>query len=238
MEIILISLLTFVAAFVGTLSGFGLSTIMLPVMVLTLPFPIALLFVGIIHFFSDLWKVMLFREGLNWKLLAYFGIPGMLASFLGAQVALTSPQDMLVKFLGVLLVCYVVFITFDPEFKLPENSLTSAIGGVLSGIMAGIFGTGGAIRGAFLSAFELPKHIYIFSTGALGMAIDTTRMIGYLSGGITLSKTLMLGLLVYIPISLIAAEIAKKYVDSIPQNKFRAAVSVFLFFIGIRLLTQ
>lgn len=238
MQIILISLLTFAAAFVGTLSGFGLSTIMLPIMVLFLPLPVALLFVGIIHFFSDLWKVVLFKKGLKWKLLLTFGLPGIITGFMGAKIVLSTPQDTLVKILGALLISYVIFIIFDPEFKLPENPVVSGIGGILSGLMAGIFGTGGAIRGAILSAFELPKVEYLFASGAIGILIDTSRIFTYIAGGVKLPAIFAWGFLVYIPVSLIAAETAKKLIDKIPQNKFKYVVSVFLFLVGARLLTQ
>jgi hypothetical protein len=36
---------------------------MIPVMVLFVPPPMALLFVGIVHLFGDIWKVLLFNRG-------------------------------------------------------------------------------------------------------------------------------------------------------------------------------
>mgnify|MGYP001577355496 CR=1 FL=1 len=53
---------------VGTATGFGTSTIMIPVMVLYAPLSVALLFVGTIHLCGDIWKVLLFRQGFDWKL--------------------------------------------------------------------------------------------------------------------------------------------------------------------------
>lgn len=46
-QIVLLILLTLVAAGVGTLSGFGTLTIMVPVLTLFFPLPVALLFVGL-----------------------------------------------------------------------------------------------------------------------------------------------------------------------------------------------
>jgi len=57
-------------------------------MVLFVPFPIALLFVGIIHLCGDVWKVLLFRRGFDWKLILAFGFSGIAASFLGASLSL------------------------------------------------------------------------------------------------------------------------------------------------------
>src|SRR3989344_6373676 len=170
-EIILISLLTLFASFVGTLTGFGSSTVMVPVVVFFFPLPITLLFVGILHLFNDLWKVILFKHGTRWKLLLTFVIPGVFASFIGAKIALTSPPETLSKVLGLVLVGYVFLISFNPKFRLPKNSLSATTGGTLSGLMAGIFGVGGPVRTMFLSAFNFPKHIFLFTSGAIGVLI-------------------------------------------------------------------
>ena len=73
-------LLTLISATVGTMTGFGTSTIMVPTLALFLPLPQVLLFVGIIHWFGNVWKMLLFKEGFNWKLILLFGLPGVIVS--------------------------------------------------------------------------------------------------------------------------------------------------------------
>lgn len=53
---ILLGLLTFAASGIGTATGFGTSTVMIPVMALFVSHPVALLFVGVIHVFGDLFQ--------------------------------------------------------------------------------------------------------------------------------------------------------------------------------------
>lgn len=236
MEIIYIAILTIAAAIVGTLTGFGSSTIMLPVMILFFPLPQALLFVGIIHWFNDIWKIILFKKSVHWKLLLGFGIPGIITSFLGASLAITIPAQILSQILGVLLITYVLFLAIKPTFKLAQTNLTSVSGGSLSGFFAGIFGLGGAIRGLFLSTFDLPKSVYIFTSGAIALVIDSTRLVTYYVGGVRLSPLLTSGFLLFIPASLAGAKIAKRVVDKIPQNKFRTVIAIFLFLVGVKLL--
>ena len=109
-------------------------------------------------------------------------------------------------------------------------------GGGLSGFFAGMFGVGGAIRSAFLSAFDLPKAIFIATAGAIGLLVDSTRIITYFTGGATLPRELWYGLILFIPVSYLGAQIAKKVIDRIPQNKFRIVIAVFLLAIGIKLI--
>ena len=236
MQILLLGFLTLVASFVGTISGFGLSTVMLPVLILFFPLPIALLFVGIIHAFSDLWKIILFKHAFDKKIILMFAIPGIIASFFGARVVLTTPQTALIQFLGLILILYVFLITLNSKLKLPHTPFFSGVGGLTSGFLAGVFGMGGAARSLFLSAFNFPKDVYIFATGAIGLIIDSGRLLTYYFGGIRLEKELLTGLIFFIPISFLGAGIAKKVVNKIPQNKFRFVVAVFLFLVGLKLL--
>lgn len=236
MEIFLLVLLTFVGSFVGTITGFGSSTIMVPIVALFFPLPATLLFVGIVHTFNDIWKIVLFKHGVNWKLLFSFGIPGVLASFVGARIALSSPEGTLTQFLGGFLVSYVLLLVVDPKFKLPHNTFFSSAGGTLSGFLAGILGIGGPVRSVFLDAFGFPKAVYLFTSGATALFVDVSRLGTYYLGGTRLENYLSWGLLIFIPVSFIGAEVAKKFVDKIPQSKFRLVVSFFLFLVGVKLL--
>lgn len=236
MEIVYITLLTVLAGGVGTLTGFGTSTIMVPVLLFFLPLPQTLLLVGVIHWFGDIWKILLFKKGLNWKLILTFGIAGIAASYLGASMVFSVSEKLLSQILGGFLVAYVLFLFLKPKFKIPKNTVTAISGGGLSGFFAGIFGVGGAIRGVFLSAFDLPKAVYISTAGAIALFIDSTRIVTYLFNNVTLEPRLLWGFLLFIPASFSGAGAAKKIVDRIPQDKFRMVIAAFLLLAGIKLL--
>lgn len=236
-ELIVLSILVLFASAIGTFSGFGTSTIMVPVMLLFFPLPLTLLFVGVIHWFGDLWKMLLFRRGLRkWRLILWFAIPGIMASYYGASLSLVVREDLLTRILGGFLLLYVLFIYFNREWKLPENSVTAGAGGLASGFAAGIFGVGGAVRGAFLSAFNLPKEVYLFTSGMMALIIDSTRIVGYLTGGARLEGLFLWGLILFIPISFIGAWVARFFVDRVRQDHFRLFIAVFLALVALRLL--
>ena len=236
MDILLIGLLTFFAATVGTLSGFGTSTIMVPVLSLFFPLPQTLFLVGVIHLFDDIWKMALFREGIRWPLILGFGIPGIAASYIGARTAVSLPESSMLRVLGLFLVAYTIYLMVNPVFRLPQSLVTAAGGGALSGFMAGIFGVGGAVRSAFLTVFDLPKAVYIATTGAIAFAIDSTRLVTYYSGGTRLEAFLTLGFALFIPASLAGAAAAKRISGHIPQEWYRAFIALLLFIVGVKFL--
>src|SRR3989338_2295472 len=106
LEIIAIGILTLIASTIGTVTGFGTSMIMIPVLLFWYPFPQTLLLVGIIHWVGDIWKMILFREGATWNLLFLFGLPSVLAAYAGAHLTLTTEPTLLLRILGAALVAY------------------------------------------------------------------------------------------------------------------------------------
>ena len=236
MEIISILVVVVLGNAIGTMTGFGLSTVVIPVMVLFYPLPEALLFVGVIHWFGDIWKLILFREGLRWKLILSFGIPGVLATILGAALVFRVSSETLSHVLGVFLVVYVVLLFARDTFQIPQNSVSGVIGGALSGFCAGIFGMGGTIRSMFLLAFNLPKSVYLATAGAIALAVDTSRLVTYLCRGARLEPRLLWGMLLFIPASFLGAHLAKRVVDRIPQHQFRRVIALFLLAVAVKLL--
>jgi uncharacterized membrane protein YfcA len=236
MEIPLILGVVIIASSIGTMTGFGTSTIMVPIMLLFYPVPQTLFFVGIIHFFGNVWKLLLFRKGVRWRLILSFGVPGIAATYLGASLVFDIPAVVLSRILGTFLIIYVVYLFAKSSFKVKPNLVFGACGGALSGFLAGVFGIGGAVRGLFLTAFDLPKAVYIATAGSIALFIDATRLTRYFSKGARLPDMLLYGLPLFIPASFLGAAIAKRVVDKIPQEHFRKIVAVFLLMVGLKLL--
>ncbi len=235
MEIFWITIVTIAASAVGTITGFGVSTVMVPIFLFFYPLAETLLLVGVIHWFGDLWKMFLFKKGVNWKLLFSFGIPGIITGWYGATLVFKLSTIILTQIVGTLLVAYVIFITLKPKFQLKPTFGIAFWGGAGSGILGGISGVGGgALRAVILTAFNLPKEVYIFTSGLLGFVIDASRITTYIVEGTKIPKHLILGMVVFIPASLAGAKIGKVLADKIPQNKFRLVIAFFLFLIGVK----
>jgi uncharacterized membrane protein YfcA len=209
---------------------------MVPVLAAFLPLPQVLLLVGVIHWFGDLWKMLLFRSGVRWKLILLFGGTGIVATVIGGLLVFQAPESLLSRALGGFLLLYVIFLLAKQRFRIPQTTSTAVLGGVLHGFAAGIFGVGGAVRGAFLAAFDLPKSVYIFTSGAIGLVVDSARIVTYWSQGASFETKLVWGLLLFVPISFIGAKIAERVVERIPQERFRVIVALFLGLVALQLL--
>jgi len=208
------------------------------VLVFFLPPLEALFLVAIVHWFGDIWKMAFFRSGFRLTLVALFGLTGLVTSFLGARVTLGVKEDLLLRGLGGFLILYAVFLLLQSRFRVAPSPGIALVGGSLSGFTAGVFGVGGAIRSMFLSVFDLPKEVYIATSGAIGLLVDSSRIVTYFAGGARLEHALGWGLLVFIPASFAGAALARRIVDRIPQQRFRMVIAVFLLVVGLKLIVR
>jgi uncharacterized protein len=237
-EIILLCFVTFFASMIGTLIGFGVSTLMIPVIQFIFSPLQTLLVTGIIHWFNSLWRFLLFRKYINKKLILLFGIPNIIAAFIGAHLIFFAAQSLFGRLLGIFLVMYAVILIVLPFFKIPRNPFVSIIGGILSGLSAGMFGIAGELRGAFLITYDMPPQAYIATLGVIGILVDTTRVAKYLSQQPSLLPSgMLIGLLLAIIISFGGAWFTEQYIiGRVKAENFRIIVSISLIAIGVKLI--
>lgn len=228
--------ITIIGSFVGTLTGFGTATIMIPAMLFLFPYTETLIFSGIIHWFSNLWRLLLFKKGFNMKIFLSFGVISFVTSIFGAYLTIYNTSPVLKQLLGIFLIGYGIFFYYSKDLKIKETILSLSLGGIISGLAAGIFGVGGAIRSAFLQAYKLPKEIYLANAALLGLAVDSTRIITYFMTGSSLNKGLWVILLICIIFSYFSSKFSANLVDKLPQDLFQKIVIGFVILSGISFL--
>jgi uncharacterized membrane protein YfcA len=69
MEILLISIVAFFVAILTFFSGFGLGTLLTPVMMLFFPVEVAIALTGMVHFSNNIFKLVLVGKKVNKEVL-------------------------------------------------------------------------------------------------------------------------------------------------------------------------
>lgn len=232
---VLFFILAFLSEIIGTMVGFGSSTIFLPLALFFVDFKTALVLVAFLHIFGNIGRVTFFRYGIDRKLIFLFGIPSVALTVLGASLVNYTSQEILKVILGLFLSLFALASLIKPEFRFPASKPNAVIGGGLSGFLAGLIGTGGALRGAFLTAFGLEKGVYIATAAIIALAVDITRIPIYFAGGFLEQKYYF-----YIPILFVVAiagsYVGRKIVNKIPQQIFRNLVLIAIAVIGLKFL--
>src|SRR3989344_3622955 len=226
--------IAFVSEIIGTIAGFGSSTIALPLSLFIFDFHTALALVAFLHIFGNIGRISFFRHGLDKRMLIMFGVPSVIFTLIGALLVENISQDLLKMVLGLFLIMY-TFWSWSGKLQIKQSFTTSTIGGGLSGFFAGLIGTGGALRGAFLTAFGLPKEKYIATAAAIALAVDVTRLPIYFAEGFLTARYYWMVPMLFV-IALFGSLTGKYVVARIPQEKFRSIVLVAIFLMGLAFL--
>lgn len=231
------NLLFFVSAFfaevIGTIAGFGSSTIFLPLALLFFDFRTALVLVAFFHIVGNVGRIGFFRKGIDIQLLIKFGLPSVILTLIGAVLVSFVDQNILKAVLGVFLTIYASYSLWEKDFRIKATSISAIVGGSLSGFFAGLIGTGGALRGAFLTGFGLPKEKYIATAATVALVVDLTRIPVYLSQGFLGNKYYW-----YLPIlfvlALAGSFTGKQIVKRFRYEIFRRVVLSAIALVGIK----
>lgn len=225
----------FGAEVLGTMAGFGAATVLTPVASFFMAIKTAVAVVACFHLCGNASRIYFFRRHINWTIVKQFGVPGVVMSFGGAQLAARLPASAVRLLLGVFLLAYVIVeLTRVMAVQVPATKHALMIGGLGSGLIAGIIGTGGAIRSVCLLAFGLPKEAYIGTSAVIALLVDATRLPVYVAQQfMTLDALpLIVGL---IPIAFGGAWLGQWLVRLVPARRFTQFVLAMLFLMGVKL---
>lgn len=182
-HLVLFLLLALLAEIAGTVGGFGSSLFFVPIAGYFLDFHSVLGITALFHVSSNLSKIALFRNGFNKYLIIYTGIPAVLLVVVGAWASKYINTSWLEIALAVFLIALSTLLLLRPDLELTPTKANAIGGGMASGFMAGLIGTGGAIRGLVLAAFNISTPVFIATSAVIDLGIDASRSVVYILNG-------------------------------------------------------
>lgn len=230
-------ILALVAEVIGTIGGFGSSVFFVPLGNFYFDFYSVLGMTAIFHLSSNISKIFLFKKGLDKKLLLYIGVPSVLFVVIGGFLSKMVNSGVLEIVLGVFLVVFSLLFLIKSEIVVLPSKKNAMIGGTLSGFSAGLLGTGGAIRGLTMAAFNLEKNAFIATSAFIDFMIDFSRTFVYYDNGY-IGKQELTYLPFLLVIGFVGTYLGKKILSYIPQEKFRRLSLIFILIIGLATLIQ
>lgn len=127
------------------------------------------------------------------------------------------------------------FVMMFPVFRLSRDRVSSLAGGSVAGFLAGLIGTGGAIRGISLAAFDLEKSTFIATSAGIDFFVDISRTVVYWENVYYRSEFLWYILLLLL-IAFAGSYAGKRLPGRISQDTFRKIVLSLLILIGITMI--
>ena len=166
--IVIVAVASFATAGLTLYSGFGLGTMLMPVMALFFPVETAVAATAVVHAANSVFKMGAVGRNADRGLVTRFGVPAILAAFVGAAAlglvshipditrytigsieAVITPVKLV---MGVLMLIFAIFELSPRMQDLRFKDEHLVFGGILSGFFGGFSGHQGALRSAFLVA--------------------------------------------------------------------------------------
>ena len=232
----LTSLVGLAAGGIASIVGFGIGSLLTPLLAFRLGVPIAVAAVSIPHLAGTLLRFVRLREHVDRRALCSFGIASAAGGLVGAlgHVYLRS------GWLGIVLGALLVFAGLSGVSGLAERMRfgrkTAWIAGVLSGAFGGLVGNQGGIRSAALLGLDVSKEAFVATATAIGLIVDGVRMPVYLA---TQARRLAYAwpLITAATAGVLAGTIlGERVLKRIPEAIFRRVTSSVVLALGVAVL--
>ncbi len=238
-------------------SGFGLGTLLLPAYAFFFSPELAVMVTAIVHFANNIFKVLVVGKNADKKLVIIFGIPAIIASFMGATIlgyvahfeelyrytlmgheSVITPLKLIIA-LFMFLFALVELLPSIRSWKFDRKYLV--LGGVLSGFFGGFSGHQGALRSAFLTKVDIEPTAFVGTNAVVGFLVDIARLFVYGVGiwvvGFETVVTQQVERLVFVGIAgaLTGVFLGKRYLHKITMSLVQTITGVMLLGIAIAL---
>ncbi|OQW37872.1 MAG: hypothetical protein A4E19_11900 [Nitrospira sp. SG-bin1] len=253
MTLVIVCIAALLASALTLFSGFGLGTLLMPVVALFFPLDLAIAMTAMVHLANNLFKIGLLGRKADRSILLKFGLPAIVAAFAGAAVLTYLGEldpiyeyhafgnirqvSVLKLVIGVLIVSFVALELFPTFSKMTLDRKWLPLGGVISGFFGGLSGHQGAFRSMFLIKAGLEKEAFVATGVVLAVMVDLSRMVIYGVGisahGEAVEWPLVIGASVS---AFIGAYVGSKVLKKVTLRSVQLIVSALLIVVGIGLM--
>lgn len=232
----LVALLAAVAGAVASVAGFGIGSILTPLLAVRSDARLAVALVALPHFAGTLLRFYRLRAHVDRKVFFGFG----LASALGGLAGALLHAELHSRALGVVFGCLLVFAGITGvtglAAKMRFGRRAAWVAGVLSGGFGGLVGNQGGIRSAALLGFDVPRDAFVATATAIGVVVDLARLPVYFAtqGDAILASWRVVA--VATAGVLLGTIFGAGLLRRIPEKTFKTVVSAIILALGVGVL--
>ena len=236
LELIVVFLAALLAGGVASVSGFGIGSLLTPLLASRVDLQLAVAAVSIPHLLGTAVRFILIRKDLRKDIFVSFGIWSAFGGLAGALLHNIAKDPILVIVFAFLLIFAGTTSALGLSEKMRFSPRLSWLAGLISGGFGGLVGNQGGIRAAALLGFDLTKQEFVATATGIALLVDAARMPVYFA---TLSSSL---LPLWLPIAvasfgvLLGTFFGKLALQKIPDTTFKRTVAVIILVLGLSML--
>jgi len=221
---------------VAAVSGFGIGSLLTPVLMLWMPTAHAVAVLAIPHAWATSIRWLRLRRDIDAPTFRQFGIASAVGGLAGAalQSRLTSPTLTIV--LAVLLAISGTSELVRQPLPIPKTPAWRLAGGLLSGLFGGLVGNQGGIRAAALLGFRLQPRQLVATATASALLVDAARVPIYvLTSGSVIGARVDLWVPVLVGVT-IGTFVGVPILGHMSTNVYRRLIGALLLLLALSLV--
>ncbi len=222
-----------IAAGVASVTGFGIGSLVTPVLSLSVGTKLAVAVVSIPHLIATAMRFWMLRGHVDKKVLLGFGLMSAVGGLTGALLHAHFATPSLTLIFGGILIFAGFMGASGLSEKMRFHGVGSWIAGGVSGMLGGMVGNQGGIRSAALLGFQISKESFVATATAIGLIVDAARMPVYFwsewSGILVSGRWILLTSIGVV----IGTFLGAKLLNRLPERTFRRFVSSVIFILGV-----
>jgi uncharacterized membrane protein YfcA len=226
------------AGAIAAISGFGIGSVLTPLVATQIDTKLAVAVVSIPHFIGTFLRFLRLRKYIDRSLALTFGAASAIGGLGGALLNAYANGPILGYVLGALLVFAGVSGMTGFAEQIELKGPWKWIGGFVSAGFGGLVGNQGGIRSAAMLGFDLSKESFVATATVIALVVDGARMPVYFvtehEGIISAWRIVLIA-----TVGVVAGTFAGSYLlDRIAEGTFKRVVSVLVFGLGISTLLR
>jgi uncharacterized membrane protein YfcA len=234
----IIAAVAVLAGMVASVAGFGIGSLLTPVLAFQVGTKLAVSLVALPHVAGTALRFWILRGHVDRRILLNFGIASAVCGLIGAVLHAVLTSIALSRIFGGLLVLAGISSLIGLMERLHLPRWAAWVAGGLSGIFGGLVGNQGSIRSAALLGFHVPRDAFVATATAIALLVDVGRVPVYLAT----QGSLILQHWPHVVISLggvvVGTLAGARLLHRIPENVFRRLVGLLVLAIGIYMLAR
>ena len=225
-----------IAGSVAAVSGFGIGSLLTPVLMVSMPAAHAVAVLAIPHAVATIIRFLRLRSDVHMPTFRQFGVASAVGGVIGAALQFRLGSPVLTFVLAALLVLAGGIELTRRPLPLPQTRFWRLLGGTLSGFFGGLVGNQGGIRAAALLGANLRPRQLVATATASALLVDAARVPIYLmTAGPVIAGTTRLWIILSIGVT-IGTFLGVPILGGIPTSIYRRLVGGLLLLLGISLI--
>lgn len=226
------------AGAVAAVSGFGIGSLLTPLLALHAGTKTAVAAVSIPHLIGTGIRFWRLRGSVDRVVLWRFGLMSAVGGFAGAVLNARATSPALTVVFGLLLVFAGAAQLTGEAQRWRFLGSVAWLAGALSGLFGGLVGNQGGIRSAAMLGFDLPKQRFVATATAIALLVDAARMPVYVVAERG-SVTAIWPLVVIATAGVIFGTLAgARLLADVPERRFKQVVGAIILLLGITTLLR